>query len=262
VRSTLALTFALSSSACVPLEAAPPEPAVLVPVTAPPTDPRDTNPPDSSALALNGVDAYMSAHVAAPDPFVKEATLSAWVYFSELPSAALRIFHIVGKSGFARDLDLQAEPDDHFHFYVAVGAPNTVVSKTKIVPDTWYWVAATYRAGDRIALYVDGAREAERAIAGVIRRGNLGPITVGENATFNGRHFHGFIRDVALWNRALTAEQIGAIDRAVDCSDPTLVAAYRLDGDARDCSAHHLDGQLGGGAGYAVLGSPGQRVRL
>lgn len=195
----------------------------------------------------------MVAPVTVPDPFTKAATLSAWVQFSELPSAAGRIFHIVGKSGFARDLDLQAEQDNHFHFYVATGAPNTVVSKTTVIPNTWYRVLATYGAGDRIALYVNGALESDRAIPGIVRQANDGPITVGENMTFKGRHFHGLIDDVALWNRAFTGAEVAGAPRMADCKDPTLVAAYGFDGNARDCSAHHFDGQLAGGATYATL---------
>lgn len=62
--------------------------------------------PDSargSALALDGVDSYMFASVAAPDPFTTEATLAAWVYLDELPDKAGHVFHVCGKSGFGRD---------------------------------------------------------------------------------------------------------------------------------------------------------------
>jgi hypothetical protein len=258
----------LAASACSPLDVAgpppvapaaatPPSPVVPAVAAATPTGPHDeTARGCDRALALNGVDAYVSAPVATLDPFVKEATLSAWVSFSELPSAAGRIFHIVGKSGFARDLDLQAEKDDHFHFYVATGAPNAVVSRVAVASSTGYRVVATYSAGERIALYVNGALEAERAIPGVIRQPNHGPITVGENVTFNGRYFHGFVDDVALWSRAWAPAEVAGAGHFADCSDPTLVAAYGFDGNARDCSAHHFDGQLGGGAAYAPLGGP------
>jgi hypothetical protein len=253
--SALPLCLLLCCSPLEPTISAPARPptALASRQDSPPTQAADLLRSHSAALALDGVDAFMSAPIARPDPFVREATLQVWVQFRELPSAAGRIFHIVGKSGFGRDLDLQAETDNRFHFYVATGAPDTVASRTTVTVGAWYRVVATYSASDRIALYVDDVREAERPIPGVVRKANTGPISVGENAVFNGRHFQGLIDDVALWARVLSDTEI--VDAGqVDCRDPTLVAAYGFDGDTRDCSANHLDGQLGGGATYAPVG--------
>jgi hypothetical protein len=138
----------------------------------------------------------MTAPFPDPDPFTQEATVSAWVRADVLPSKAGRIFHITGKSGFAKDLDLQIEQDDHFRSYVATGAPHTAVSKMAIEAGTWYRVDATYRAKDIIVLYVDRVPEASVPIPGVTRDANAGPITVGENATFHGRFCHGLVDEV------------------------------------------------------------------
>src|SRR2546423_6546835 len=77
-----------------------------------------------SSLGLDGATGYAQSPFPEADPFTAEATLAASAYFDELPSQARRIFSIVGQSGVGRDLDLQAEPDDRFHFYVGPGAPN------------------------------------------------------------------------------------------------------------------------------------------
>ena len=140
-----------------------------------------------SALALDGADGYVFASVPGPDPFTTEATLAAWVYLHEMPSEAGHIFHLCGKSGFARDLDLQIERDNRFHFYVERGAPHTIVSKTTLEPRRWYRVAATYRRDDAIALYVDGKQEAKLSIPTVQRLPNVGPLSMGENFAFPGR---------------------------------------------------------------------------
>ena len=123
-----------------------------------------------------------------------------------MPSTARHIFHIVGKSGFGRDLDLQAEPDDRFHFYVATGAPNVAISLTDVETSKWYHLFATYRQDNAIALYVNGKLENTVPIPGVRRLPDIGPITV--------------------------------------------------DGDARDRSPNHLDGQVVGGAAFTSPGAP------
>lgn len=208
-----------------------------------------------SSLRLDGVTASMTAPFPDPDPFTAEATVSAWVRADVLPSQAGRIFHIAGKSGFAKDLDLQIERDDHFHFYVATGAPHTAVSKTAIQAGTWYRVDATYRANDVIVLYVNRAAEATVPIPGVTRDPNTGPITVGENATFHGRFFQGLIDEVSLRNRALSAAEVAAA-HSPKGPEAGLVAAYSFDGDAKDRSGSGHDGQLVGGARFEPPGAP------
>ena len=207
------------------------------------------------ALQLDGVGASMTVPFPDADPFTAEATVSAWVRLDALPSAAGRIFHIAGKSGMGKDLDLQIEPDDHFHFYVATGAPHTAVSTTKVALATWYRVDATYRANDAIVLYVNRAAEATVPIPGVTRNANTGPITVGENATFSGRFFKGAIDEVALWNRTFSAAEIAAA-RSPAGPAAGLIAAYSFEGDAKDRSGGSRDGTLVGPARLAAPGAP------
>jgi hypothetical protein len=213
------------------------------------------------ALALDGFSGYLFAPVTLSDPFTKEATVAAWVNLDELPSAAGHIFHIVGKSGFGRDLDLHVETDNRFHFFVARGAPNTLRSTTVVEAGRWYRVAATYRADDVIALYVNGKLEAQRGIPGIARLPNVGPLSVGENFAFPGRKLDGRIDEVSFWSRALSEAEVAALWRAPARKEPGLEAAYRLDGNARDSSSHGLHGQLVGGARYVGPGAPRAEAR-
>jgi hypothetical protein len=212
-------------------------------------------PPPDVALRLNGVDAFMSAAYPEPDPFTQEATLSAWVRLDVLPSSSHHIFHVVGKSGFARDLDLHVEPDDLFHFYVATGAPHVAVSKTKVEVGKWYRLDATYKAKDAIVLYVNRVAESTVAIPGVTRNANDGPITVGENHAFPSRYFQGSIDNVALWSRAMSPAEITAA-RFPQGHEPGLVAAYALRGDANGIAGMGHNGELKGGARFEPPGSP------
>ncbi|MBV9467786.1 MAG: hypothetical protein JOZ57_00915, partial [Abitibacteriaceae bacterium] len=160
------------------------------------------------AFSFNGVNSFVQVPSSpALDP-IQAATYDAWVYFNQLPSAAGHTMQIVAKSGSGRDLDLQAETDNKFHFYVAGGT--TVVSKIVIQSSHWYYIAATYRATDRIAIYVNGVLDNTTLIPGVTRQANGNPLTIGENFTFRGRYFNGRIDEVSLYNLAMSAAEIRA----------------------------------------------------
>ncbi len=84
------------------------------------------------AFSLDGNASYVQVpDDPALDP-VDAASLEAWVWFNQVPSAARRIMTIIGKSGWGRDLDLLGHVDDHFYFYIANGIH--VRSTTQIQP--------------------------------------------------------------------------------------------------------------------------------
>jgi hypothetical protein len=216
---------------------------------------RPPQPGGGGALKLDGQSGYAEATFREPDPFVEQATLEAWVYFDELPSATGRIFAIVAKPGAGRDLDLQVGPDDHFSFSVAGGAPNAAVSRSKVSRGLWYRVDATYQAARALSLYVNGALEAITPIA-VRRQPNTGPIVVGENPVAPNRFFEGRIDEVALWKRAREPEEIGPKPRPLTGREQGLVAAYRFEIDGRDSVAPGHPLVFRPGATVAPPGAP------
>ncbi|NPV08339.1 MAG: LamG domain-containing protein [Anaerolineae bacterium] len=174
------------------------------------------------AFHLDGVSQYVlipdSTANLDPNPLdpTVEATLDAWVYFDQRPSDVGHIMTIVAKSGMGRDLDLQAETDDRFHFFVAggAGAGGHVVSSTTITPGRWYFIAATYEANHEIRVYVNGALETTVAIPGLQRLPNGNPVTIGESYVFRGRFLSGLVDEVELFNRVLTPAEVRAIFEA------------------------------------------------
>lgn len=163
------------------------------------------------AFKLDGVDDYIQVpHSPALDP-TAEASLAAWVNFSETPGKAGRTMQIIAKSGAGRDLDLQAQSDNKFYFFAGPGAPNFAVSNTVIQPGRWYHIVGTYKANDRIEIYVNGVKENTRLIPGVTRQANGNPLTIGENFTFRGRLFNGLIDEAQLYTRLLTTTEVRSV---------------------------------------------------
>ncbi|MHC4506636.1 MAG: LamG domain-containing protein, partial [Planctomycetota bacterium] len=73
----------------------------------------------------------------------------------------------------------------------------------------WHHVAGVYD-GTRTYLYVDGKVDASVMTSGAIRPADH-PICIGHNAARRGRHFHGLIDDVRIYERALSAAEVRAL---------------------------------------------------
>jgi hypothetical protein len=164
--------------------------------------------PNNQAGQFNGSNAFVIAPDLATKGFTSEATLLAWVRFDQLPSQVGHTTDILTKSGFARDLDLQAETDNRFHFYAATGDAYQVVSNTLIQAQQWYFLAATYKAEDMIQIYVNGALENTTFIPDVIRLENSNAVVIGASAFWPGRFFPGAIGEAAIFDKALTVAEV------------------------------------------------------
>jgi serine/threonine protein kinase len=207
-------------------------------------------PPGSTALRFDGEHSYVQAAREWPQIDAREVTIAAWARFSRLPTDVEHFMTIAGKSGLLSDLDLQAEADNRFHFYIGTGHPDQVSSSTVIEVNRWYHVAATYKAMDRMTLYVNGKLEVAKPIPR-LRKTNSNPFTIGWSAEWKERHFAGLICDVSLWSRALTQDQITALmTQPPKESAPGLLGYWPCDEGqgyiALDHSSYKNHGKLGG----------------
>src|SRR5437879_5477186 len=116
----------------------------------------------AQAFSFDGQSRYVQAGADPKLDPTEEATVDAWVYFNQLPSASGKIMMIADKSDFGRDFLLDAEPDDRFHF--SIGGGRKVASTTVIQTGRWYHVAATYKALIEVKIYVNGVLENTRPI--------------------------------------------------------------------------------------------------
>lgn len=176
--------------------------------------------PGQLKAALNGAKpadgAYRfdgdSDHIAVPfhnsyafgpnDPF----TVSAWV--QPVPHAG-RFQAIVvtaqPDAGYEWEWGLYVDRENRF---MSGWEEHAVVqSKTVVQPEHWYHVAATYRDGDWV-LYVDGAQESTAHAPRTLEtRGGLAIGRKGQSTDL-ADSYHGLIRDVRVYKRALSADEI------------------------------------------------------
>jgi hypothetical protein len=164
-------------------------------------------------LSLSGT-AYATTSLSGNVPGT--GSIVAWVNLSELPSVAGNFFYVAGESQNGNDLDLQFQTDNILYFFTASGASTSYAPDTSTLIGKWNMIAVTYQATGSSQfqnMYWNGAL--------VTATGGLGDanpktsqFSIGESLLFTGRYLQGGIDAVALWNRALTTQEVSNIYRA------------------------------------------------
>lgn len=80
----------------------------------------------------------------------------------------------------------------------------TIDYSNRIVDMNWHHLVATYD-GESLKIYIDGQLKKEGSTSGDLHASNA-PLIIGSQSTIN--YFHGYIDEVALFNRALTQEEV------------------------------------------------------
>ena len=168
------------------------------------------------------------------------ASIMAWVNLDELPSKAGHFFYVAGESENGNDLDVQFETDNVLKFYTAAGGHLSYTPSPDSLIGQWHQIVVTLdtTTGAR-AIYWDGKSVATDKGGG--QAGKKSVFTIGATPVFSGRFFYGAIDDVALWNRALKATEVGSIYSSAG------LTAYTTAGGASSAatSASSGDGRYG-----------------
>jgi uncharacterized protein (TIGR03437 family) len=162
------------------------------------------------AFSLDGQFDYIEIpHSPELDP-TAEATMEAWVSFVEVPSRDHPMI-IMSKTANSRGLELTAQTDDKFYFYVGNGL--NVRSSTIIQKNQWYHIAGTYLANQEIRIYVNGKLE-NSLLINEARLAHSNPLIIGASALYPDRGFHGLIDEASLYNRSLSSAEVQSIYNA------------------------------------------------
>jgi Concanavalin A-like lectin/glucanases superfamily len=161
--------------------------------------------PANQGLLLDGQSSYMVTTLTGQ--IADAGTTMAWVYLTNYPSVAGRIFQITSEGDDGNDFDFQIDTDDLLHFYTDSGG--STVSPQPVPLNQWHLLAGTFVANSVRVLYIDGIPVATNT------PGSHSPddsyYTIGENLQFRGRYFEGTIAEVAVFNQALSAQEISNI---------------------------------------------------
>ncbi len=160
------------------------------------------------ALDFDGNDDYVQIP---DDPLLaltKEITIAAWTNMRATASGEMAI---VSKGGWAAN-DLPYELTEtsggviYWQFYNDAGRDSCAPDSPKAAE--WHHIAATYD-GASFKCYIDGVLAEEWAYAGAMPV-NTAAVNIGRRSR-GGTMFNGLIDDVAIYNRALSVDEIQSI---------------------------------------------------
>ena len=154
-------------------------------------------------LDFNGVDAFVEIPDSESLALTDGLTIAMWIY--------LRSYSTAGGVGVTKETSYKAGVRDHKGMMVrattagGAWADNSVDGGTAVPLEEWHHVAATYDAasGDAI-VYVDGEEDARGNFSGeIVPNGSV--VWIGRG---NAPYFDGIYDEVAIWNVALSREEI------------------------------------------------------
>ena len=135
-------------------------------------------------------------------------TLSCWIKPMEIDAYSL----IAGRDdGTNRSYILELYTDEKFYWTCDGLTDASVVSTTTVSAGTWYHVACVYDGANMI-LYVNGVAEDTDASTGSIDNDDAS-FTIGAREAGMDRFFKGYLANMGLWSRALSAEEINSVMR-------------------------------------------------
>jgi len=160
-----------------------------------------------AAFSLDGV----NDRITVPDaPNLRPATLTleGWFYFDRIRTVVMVEKWAPNRRGW--EMFLAAGTRQIVAFFHGTDG---VSSNTRIDPGRWYHVAMTYD-GAAHRLYVDGVLEQLQPRVIVIDDNAAANLTIGYSGFWNGNYVDGSIDEVALYDRALTGDEIASIHAA------------------------------------------------
>lgn len=147
-------------------------------------------------------------------------TIEAWIYVTEFKSGA----YIISTEGANTGYRLTC-PNGKPTYTIGTGTTGISIAATaNVALNKWTHVAGTFN-GTVMKLYVGGVMAIQRNLTGSIIN-NTQNFRIGEGSQFTGRTFKGRIKDVRIWDHALTDAEITASMTDKPVGTETGLVAY------------------------------------
>jgi hypothetical protein len=161
------------------------------------------------ALQFNDTSSYVSVPTSGSIPTGSTArTVCMWIYTnaaSWVDNSNTVFEYGSGGTRTAFGIDMNANPNIEFYMWaddliINSGLPNV----------GWAHICATYNGATTLSAYVNGVLKGTRTLAGVLAT-TATAVNIGRSTAVGGSYFNGKIDDVRLYNRALSAQEIGQL---------------------------------------------------
>jgi len=169
-----------------------------------------------NALKFDGVNDWVTVNDSASLDLSAGMTLEAWVYPQSLAGWNNVILKEVS-GGLSYGLYANSDADGA-SAYINNGSDRGVAEPAQLALNQWTHLVGTYD-GQVQRLYINGIEVAKTAQNGLIQQSS-GVLHIGGNSVW-GEYFQGYIDEVRIYNRALTASEVNSnLATAISVSNP------------------------------------------
>jgi uncharacterized protein YjdB len=148
-------------------------------------------------------------------------TISAWIYATSYPDSG-SLWMIAGsqydvdKSGASIFLDGRenidgTNPSGHIHFQIGNGSWHVSNNNSTVSLNKWVHIVATRKANEAASIYMDGIAQDVTSIDWDGSINYTSYFAIGGQKDYSNRYFQGKLDDVRIYNRALSASEIGKL---------------------------------------------------
>jgi hypothetical protein len=186
------------------------------------------------AFAFDGVQSFVTV----PDSVAlrlssSDFTLSAWIFETQRNSDYQDC--IVSKRGNGNTngwfLSVGGQRlsavTGKLYYQVSGGSDPSSVSTQVLSLNQWHYVVVVYRAASQIDLFIDGVLDSTASGLPMPNPNTTADLHIGDDSDGIGYNFHGKIDEVAIFNRALTSNEVASIYNAGGagmCRKPFIVS--------------------------------------
>jgi hypothetical protein len=168
------------------------------------------------ALDFDGSNDYLNLSSARKlYPNLTQASFSGWFNFRTFSNAYIQLLETQVSSGINHHLSCLVKSNGKLAFYVSDGASQTFYDGTgafTLSANTWYHLCYVYRGGVRQQAYVNGVLDGSAAsiVSTLVASDDQVDIS---RSSFGTRFFDGVLDDIAIFNTALTDNEVREIYR-------------------------------------------------
>ena len=198
-----------------------------------------------NGLLFNGKDSY--AAIPMDDPKTDGFTVSMWVKPNSTKDQTLFYKGVAGDTNsFSHELRIKNGKFEAYAFDTATSWMTTITGTSSVKANNWYYLTLSIQNGGEMALYVNGNKEASKAMGAAWDGGNVFILGCSSQKT---NYFDGLMDEVTLLGGAQTKEEVvsrlqsNLNDTYIDLSD---------DFDAIVSSVDANSTNVFNGAGFAV----------
>lgn len=164
-------------------------------------------PQTETSLFFDGIDDYVDCGNSSTLTPSDAITISVWIKTAENDKGQTILWR---GDVWQNYYGIKLLEDNRIRGTLFLDETTHIFSDTTIQSNVWYHIAITYESnedGDNFNLFLNGQLESSLASSGTITW-DSNPVLIGKYPWLDPQIFSGYIRNIQIWNRALTQEEI------------------------------------------------------